>query len=689
MADAENHRNTYYSVGTDGDPGLKEQISKVHGADSRQTRFISELENVLGDEKKYSQASHKFKTFVRSHMNVPQNADGLVDEFINSGYINALERLRAPNSGADLDYYEDYAANHGITLPQAVLFGPNGAARQAFANWRTSESLRGQHRSRYRPENEHMAEAHDKAIYNTHNLPCAKNKRGDLEQIAIDIDRNCLPEGIESEIVKAFGRERQLYQCGWYKGTKRLSGDLPYRIIEALAIELMGKQNNSKSDRSCTSQSQLEKIIEVANAKGQDAFLTLYHQSARNRDTLKHAWREARKMLNDYATVLWQKRDTYSKQISQRAQQTLPGTVYLNNGRYYWLPKKGEKSIALVPEGEKDRLPGSLLKNNPGGYFWWIPQRRFRRRMVSEGEKTATKDLKTAQRLQRQEWEKIQQYEPQLAAQLKGIRKWGVATKHKPTAMTIVQELWAQMQKEDAQAVARITSDRRPDNTKPNIDIVWPSWTEQKARLAQMENKPEMPIVYPKQDLRGEWKYGLRAPKGLETMVDKIKKVNWLKRDAMLVFDDNSPSVSREIAIQSNGTQWANEQKKQDTPYAMEGSTSVDRDSGRIKFTMYHPGYSSKKTLAEEVYHVVYKIIRETRPGTHKATQQWHDKRLRQGADPSHPIEEAFAAEMALEEAGVTTSLPRSVVKYARKAFSESSKIPHTVIAKVKRNWDS
>jgi hypothetical protein len=161
----------HYSVGTDSKTGIKEKITDVHGHDSRQTRFVGELEKMLSDEKQYSQAAQKFKTYVRGHMSVPKNTDGLIDEFINSGYIAALERLRAPNSKNDLDFYNDYARNHGMTLAQAVLFGPNGTAREALKRWRRDESLHGQHRSNYRPQNEHMAEAYDNAPRNTRHLP--------------------------------------------------------------------------------------------------------------------------------------------------------------------------------------------------------------------------------------------------------------------------------------------------------------------------------------------------------------------------------------------------------------------------------------------------------------------------------------------------------------------------------------
>ncbi len=221
------------------------------------------------------------------------------------------------------------------------------------------------------------------------------------------------------------------------------------------------------------------------------------------------------------------------------------------------------------------------------------------------------------------------------------------------------------------------------------MDVVWPSWQEQKTRLALTENKPQMPIVHPKQDLRDEWKYGLRVPKGLETMVDKIKNVDWLRNNAMLVFDDNSPAVSGEIATQSNGKKWANQQKEQGKRYVAQGSTSLDKDTGRIRFAMYRPGHGSKRTLGEEVYHVVYKIIREANPGTFKAIQTWHTKNVDDGGDPTLDASEAFSKSMAAEELGHSSGLPRRVVKHARKIFSDRGDVSRSTIEEVKANWST
>jgi len=134
------HFGEFYSVGIDDSLSLKEKIADVHGEDSRQVGFVNELDHFLRDNDKYNPAAQKFKSYVRNHIDIPRNTDYLLDEFVNSGYIIALERVRAPNSENTLDYYKDYAASQGISLPQAMLFGPKGSAKQALSYWLTEEA---------------------------------------------------------------------------------------------------------------------------------------------------------------------------------------------------------------------------------------------------------------------------------------------------------------------------------------------------------------------------------------------------------------------------------------------------------------------------------------------------------------------------------------------------------------------
>ena len=675
------------SIGLNEDPTLKEEIARVHGNNSRQMRAVNQLEQMLADSETCSQASRKFENSVRHRLPRPYRSESLVDEFVNSGYVIALERLRAPNSARDLDFYESYAAGQGASVPAAMLFGPNGSAREAFSRWRVAEALRGQHRSNCRPADEHMAEAFDEAVTNTYRLPQATDCHGDTKTLDISAECSRLPTGIEGQIAKAFGRERQLYQGGWYKGTRRLSGDLPYRILEAMAVEILINRNSHGGDDSNTGPSKLETIVEDANQAGRDAFLALYDAAGASGQDCRYAWDEARRILNHQAERLWQERRHPGHPIARSVARGLPGTVYLNNGRYYWLPKKGYQPLALVPKKEDDRLPGSLLKNEPGGYFWWIPSLKFRRRMVPQGGKCATKDIKTAWRLQRQQWRQIQQYEPELAEKIKGMRRWGAATRHKPTAYKLARRFWGQMQREDPLTAEQILSDGSPQITRPDIDVVWPSWDEQQARMDGLRNPPTLPIVYPKQGLPQESTYGLRPPKDLETMVERIKKVDWLVRDTMLVFDDNTPRVPAYVAAAPNGDDRPDIPRQPYRRYVMEGATSVDNETGRIRIAVYRPGFGQERVLAQEVYHIVLAILRESESDAYQAVQRWYAKKVGQGIDPAQTIEQAFTDEMALEETGVHSSLPRGVVKNAQRIFSENAAVSAETMAKVRDNW--
>jgi len=675
------------SIGINKDPTIKEEISRVHGSRSRQIRAVNQLEKMLGDSEAASEASHKFNNFIRGHIPRPYHNEALVDEFTNSGYIIALERLRAPGSSNDLDFYERYATRHGMSVPAAMLYGPNGSAREAFSRWRLAEALRGQHRSGSRPADERMAQAFDQAITNTRRLPQTEDRHGQTRPMGIRAECGRLPVGMESQINKAFGREPQLYQSGWYKGTKRLSGDLPYRILEALAVEILINGNGQRDDDSDGRRSKLEKIVEDANHTGRDAFVALYETAEIGKQNCRYAWNQARRILNNRAENLWRERRRPDRPIARSVERGLPGTVYLNNGRYYYLPKQGYKPLALIPKKAQSRIPGSLLKNDPGGYFWWIPSLKFRRRMVPQGQKYATKDLKTAQRLQRQTWRQIQQDEPELADKIKGMRKWGAATRHKPTAYRLARNLWDRMQQEDPLTAGRILSDGSPQASRPDVDVVWPSWDEQQARMKGLRNGPTLPIIYPTQGIHQEWKHGLRPPKGLEAMVEKAKGVDWMVRDTMLVFDDNTPIVP------TNGAGALNRYERAETPLqphrrcVVEGTTFVDNDTDRLRIAIYRPGFGQQRVLANEVYRIVLAILGQAQSPTYHAVQSWYTKRVGQGLESEQAMEQAFAHEMGLEETGVRGSLPRSVVKRAQDIFSRNASVSAETMTKVKECW--
>ena len=155
----------------------------------------------------------------------------------------------------------------------------------------------------------------------------------------------------------------------------------------------------------------------------------------------------------------------------------------------------------------------------------------------------------------------------------------------------------------------------------------------------------------------------------------------------MLAFDDHWPTASQDIAIKSRGRQWYEEVKERGKRFVIEGRTSVNKDTGRIGITIYRPGFTNACVLAEEIYHVVFGIIRESNPKIHQAMKRWYQSSIRNGRDPTVCLDEAFSKSIAMVESGVTTSLPRNVVKQAREIFSSANSIPDAIMEQVKANW--
>jgi len=191
--------------------------------------------------------------------------------------------------------------------------------------------------------------------------------------------------------------------------------------------------------------------------------------------------------------------------------------------------------------------------------------------------------------------------------------------------------------------------------TIPKIDKVWPTWKEQKARLASMNVKPVMPVI------------GLtEKANSLVPLVNRMRKVNWLARNCMVVLDDHIPIANSDIAVQSRGQVWHGEIKRQGKNVSIYGSTAIDKDSKRILITLFEPAFNSSAVLAEEVYHMVYRIIGNTRSSIAKQIQRWYGKKVKSG--------------LAIEDvARFKSDLPASVLHHAKKLFSPSCRVPDSV----------
>jgi len=207
----------------------------------------------------------------------------------------------------------------------------------------------------------------------------------------------------------------------------------------------------------------------------------------------------------------------------------------------------------------------------------------------------------------------------------------------------------------------------------PKIDKVWPAWSEQKQRLKKMDQSPKMPVIG-----------SLNGTEPLDLTIRKMQKIDWLVENCMLVVDRNSPSACRGIAVQSRGENWYTEIKQQGKRAVICGSASIDKDTGKIRITIYEQGLAGNRVLCEEIFHIIFEIIRHTSPKIFTLIEKWFLNRLKNGLDPTWQMYEAFA-ELMVREAQSTgsTDLPRRVVSYARNIFSNNKTVPARTMKKI------
>jgi len=296
-----------------------------------------------------------------------------------------------------------------------------------------------------------------------------------------------------------------------------------------------------------------------------------------------------------------------------------------------------------------------------------------------------TKDKALAERIAARLWRRIKKQYPELAAKiLKDNRP--KAKDYWQARITVngkFRHIGTYRTCQEAQAVytkefEKVWGYPPGYNVKiiPKLDKVWPTWDEEKARLESMDEHPKMPVIGQSDQTEA-----------LLPMVDRMQKVDWLTENVILVFNDDSPKASSDIAIQSRGIRWYEQIKQQGKRLIICGSAAIDTDTGRIKITIYSQSFTCKSVLVEKIYHIGYKIIRYSSPEIFAAIQRWYKGQLEKDCDPTFSMPDMFCCNMALEECGVKTSLPRGVVKRTRNIFSAANSIPNCLMEKVKTNW--
>ena len=308
-----------------------------------------------------------------------------------------------------------------------------------------------------------------------------------------------------------------------------------------------------------------------------------------------------------------------------------------------------------------------------------------RQRLIPEGEKFSTNDRATAEKIAYQKWQQLRKENPSFAARILNRRQArGLATKDRALAEKIAARLWRQIQRDDPELAAYTREFEGVFGYPvgynvqclPKLDKVWPSWQEETARLERMAERPRMPVVCPSDDAES-----------LAPLIQKMQKVDWLVGHVMVVFDEDTPLASRDIAIQSRGTAWYEQAMSHDRHPVICGCAHMDLDTRRIRITIYKPGFQTRQVLAEEIYHIGFKILCYESPRLFAAIRRWHRSQLAKGCDSTLSLADRFASMMALEETGVRTSLPSEVVRSARRLLAPTSQVPGSVMHKLITHW--
>ena len=336
-----------------------------------------------------------------------------------------------------------------------------------------TERVHGQHRPGTSPHPLYTEKTRKMwySAQRSYNWPRMVDEHG--QEVSMDVaeERGQLPEGIVAALHKLWRRNPALRN---YMGIFRLSGDLPYQIIEDV-FDIVIRRRLSSADRA-----RYNRIIEDANKQGIEPFYAVYKNLFGNKNRLKPYWNSATKLLYDYSICLWETKNEIwlaegkrepARGIVFKAKNIvapkprnnkLPGTIYLNNGGYYWCVARKMKPRPLIDPKSRPKVPGSFIVSN-GRYYWYIPGWVKRRRLVPKGKTFSTKDKTTALRIAKKQWNQIKKNNPELAANVrKHTRVNGMATKDRAIAEKVAAKMWEQIQKKSPKLAAKILTDNRP-----------------------------------------------------------------------------------------------------------------------------------------------------------------------------------------------------------------------------------
>jgi hypothetical protein len=745
-AHPQTRRDVYYSIGISQTGSLKERITELHGSDCLAARAVPELEQFLTTPE--FRQTRWYRAFYRkvltgmsilySHANraaQAKMAEEYINDLVHGGYLRVLQSLTVPSGLKHVSFAQEYASSYGVSLSEVLIFGPRGGAIMELLHFVAAEKAHGMHRPGT-SVNPHLSAGTQRCWHNVEKArswPTVVNAEGEETPVDLSEEQSHLSEEVIDKLQSLWRRNSALRD---YTGTQRLSGDMPYQIIEDAVDVLIRKDSSPLSQ---AEKARYNQIVEKANDHGIDPFYAAYKALPAN--TLRLCWNLARQWLYDYSLVLWETQNQLWLIEGRRApasgvvykpkkatvcsprNKAVPGTIYLNNGRYWWVVARKMKPRPLIDPKSKKKVPGTIFQEG-GRYYWVVSGLLRRQRLIPEGEKFSTNNRATAEKVAYQKWQQLRIHNPSLAARILNRRQaQGLATKDRALAEKIAARLWRQIQRDDPELAAKILTDHSPKakdhwhaqlvvegkhrcigsytsraearaaytrefeeafgypvgynvQCMPKIGKVWPSWQEETARLVRMTERSRMPVICRSDDTES-----------LAPMIQKMQKVGWLISHVIVVFDDESPVACPDIAIQSRGTAWCEQARSKGKHPVICGCAYVDPESRRIRITIYKPGFQKRQVLAEEIYHICLKILFYKSRSVFAAIRRWYRGQLAKGKDPTFSLADMFASMMALEETGVRTTLPARIVQSARRVLCPSTEVTASVMQKVITHW--
>ena len=181
-----------------------------------------------------------------------------------------------------------------------LLFGPRGGAVQELLHFVAAEKAHGIHTPRIyqKPYLSAETQRYWRHAEKTRSWPMVVDAEGEETRVDPSEERSPLSAEVIDKLQSLWRRNPALRD---YTGAQRLSGDMPYQILEDV-VDVLIQQDSSPLSQA--RKARYIHTVERANQQGIDPFYAAYE--ALPTAALQPCWNRARQWLYDYSLALWE-----------------------------------------------------------------------------------------------------------------------------------------------------------------------------------------------------------------------------------------------------------------------------------------------------------------------------------------------------------------------------------------------